>query len=91
VHERKRRGIAVAEQYYRLLVDQRILPVLYSSMEAAVEHAGFLRTKGREAVVVDPEGRQTWPDAPLAERRLNGARASSDVQPSAPADRIVIR
>ena len=70
----------MAEQYYRLLVDQRILPVLYSSMEAAVEQAGYLRAHGREAVVVDPAGGQTWPDAGRADGRHDRTPASGDIE-----------
>ena len=54
-------------------MDQRILPVLYSSVESAVEQAGFLRAQGREAVVMDPEGWQIWPagvDAGAAKPRM---------------------
>ncbi|MBW3597006.1 MAG: hypothetical protein KY475_06995 [Planctomycetes bacterium] len=62
----------MSERYFRLLVDQRILPVLYSSVESAVEQAGFLKAQGRDAVVVDPDGWQIWP--PAAERGVGPAR-----------------
>jgi hypothetical protein len=71
-------------------VDQRILPALYSSVESAVEQAGFLREQGREAVVMDPEGWQVWPAAANQRGRPQPRSSADEVGFVAEAKRAVM-